>query len=60
MNNDAVIKMVEEIAVRVKQGEKEGTIDCPYCGGKDKVQYIYGSATAMRAKCEECQFYLMA
>lgn len=58
MYNDKVIKMVNDIVDKAEKGEKTGNVECPYCGGT--VNYAYENGMAMRAKCLQCGFFLMA
>jgi DNA-directed RNA polymerase subunit RPC12/RpoP len=50
--------MVKDIVDKAEKGEKTGNVECPYCGGI--VNYAYENGMAMRAKCLQCGFYLMA
>ena len=58
MYNDKVIKMVNDIVDKAEKGEKTGNVECPYCGGT--VNYTYENGMAIRAKCLQCGFFLMA
>ena len=51
---DTVVETMNKIGKKVEQGEKQGLIKCPFCGGN--IEYIYENCMAMRAKCDTCEF----
>lgn len=56
--NKAVIDTMNRISKKVKKGEREGVVKCPFCDGE--VHYIYQNAMSVRAKCNSCEFSIMA
>lgn len=52
MSDNRIVEMMQEIAKKINEGEKEGVVKCPYCGGE--VHYVYAGPMAMRAKCYNC------
>ena len=54
----AVVRMVNAISEKAKNGEKLGEVKCPFCGGK--VDYVYENGMAMAAKCAICGLYIRA
>ncbi len=57
MTNE-VLKIIGEIGRKIDKGEKTGTVKCPCCGGT--ISYSYENSMAMRAKCDTCDFRIIA
>lgn len=55
---DTVVETMNKIGEKVEQGESQGSIKCPFCGGS--IEYVYDNPMAMRAKCDSCGFKAFA
>ena len=53
-----VVSVMNTIGKKVKQGEKEGSVKCPFCEGT--IRYAYANPMAMIAKCDKCPFKVIA
>jgi len=52
------VEVMQKIGKKIRNGEKQGSVKCPFCGGN--IEYVYENAMAMRAKCDTCEFKAFA